>query len=425
MFKDASRKATNPPIQAPSPGRFRKSLKNALGYAAGLLPGAGIFFKLAKDRAERRMDAHERAISNISNSNRLDELYEVICADIARDMGLDEVRILRVEANGRKKLVAKKWVGRNDFAPEQHAHELERGSGHVSSICFHEKSIIHLSVTGGEAVVHRVRPNGPSGAEWEAIDVSGEEAKLLENARRYGIREKIAIPLLDGDEVIGVIVADNRTTQKKIQNHTIKSLAQRAAIASLTIKMMESAVTDRLTGLFNRRHFDDAIGPHELSVAQRNNTPCSVIYFDIDNFKSINDAWGHNVGDKVLKSLVETVSNYLRRADVFVRYGGEEFVILLPGTDLEGAVSIAKRVLNAVASTPARITDESFLPFTASFGVVQYNPGRDHSITDVVERADTVQYIAKKSGKNRIVVDLGEPDELKTRTIKPEPKEAS
>ncbi|MDD3990757.1 MAG: GGDEF domain-containing protein, partial [Desulfobacteraceae bacterium] len=153
--------------------------------------------------------------------------------------------------------------------------------------------------------------------------------------------------------------------------------------------------TDTLTRLANRNSFIES-ATVEMERARRYGSPLSVLILDIDNFKSINDSFGHNEGDRVLRNTAALLRSNLRSMDKPARWGGEEFVMLLPGTDLDGAVAAGSRLCSAIAAaslTPHRTV-------TASIGASGYVSGE--SLDDFVGRADTALYRAKNSGKNRV-----------------------
>ena len=160
------------------------------------------------------------------------------------------------------------------------------------------------------------------------------------------------------------------------------------------------ALTDELTGLANRRHFVESLEA-ELSRYNRFSNVFCVAMLDLDKFKLINDTYGHDAGDKVLKSLAQILSTKLRKYDVVGRLGGEEFGIIFPNTALEGAVIACEHVANAIRACEV-ITDKSAIHFTASFGVTEVN--EEARETDLIlKQADKALYKAKDTGRDRVV----------------------
>lgn len=154
------------------------------------------------------------------------------------------------------------------------------------------------------------------------------------------------------------------------------------------------ATTDQLTGAYNRIKFSEVI-KHEISKARRYNSHLSLIIFDIDHFKKVNDNYGHLVGDNVLKSLSSIVQSLIRTSDLFARWGGEEFILLVSETCLDGAYTLAEKIRTKVESYNFEGVDR----VTISLGVCQFSKG--DSEDDLIKSADDALYRAKNSGRNR------------------------
>ena len=166
------------------------------------------------------------------------------------------------------------------------------------------------------------------------------------------------------------------------------------------------ASLDPLTGAFNRRTFIELAGK-ELARSRRLDTPLSLVLLDIDHFKRVNDTHGHLAGDEILKRFAEVVRDQLRREDVFVRYGGEEFCLLLPDVPGPGAVALAGRVRRAV-SKAAFVADGEAIELTVSAGVAARLDEGPEALDALIARADEALYIAKNRGRNRVAaVSLG------------------
>ncbi len=174
--------------------------------------------------------------------------------------------------------------------------------------------------------------------------------------------------------------------------------------ALLYREALESALRDSLTGVANRAALEAAL-KREVSLSQRHKLPLSVLLLDIDKFKKINDTYGHAVGDTVLQTLTQGVNACIRTSDVQARYGGEEFVVVLPGTDRNGAVLLAARIRRHIESlccaVPAASTATA-LRFTVSIGVAAFD-GQEDS-TSLVHRADQAMYAAKQLGGNQVSI---------------------
>lgn len=159
------------------------------------------------------------------------------------------------------------------------------------------------------------------------------------------------------------------------------------------------AYHDALTGLYNRRAYQDRMD-ETLANLQRYRVPASLMICDIDFFKKINDAHGHNVGDLALKKLAELLVERLRKNDIITRYGGEEFAVILPHTDLAGAVIAGEGLRSYIAKAVFSYKGRT-IPLTISVGISAFN--RDDTPEAVFERADHALYLAKKSGRNRVM----------------------
>ncbi len=163
-------------------------------------------------------------------------------------------------------------------------------------------------------------------------------------------------------------------------------------------KMLEKlATTDPLTKIYNRLKLNELLA-FEVKKSDRYKLPLSLIMFDIDHFKDINDTYGHDIGDEVLIKLCESVSASIRETDVFARWGGEEFIIMLPNTADEGAQVMAENLRKVIENT----NFGSVGVVTASFGVSEYCP--DTNMRDVLKKVDDALYEAKKGGRNKVVL---------------------
>ncbi|HIE59298.1 MAG TPA: GGDEF domain-containing protein [Hydrogenothermaceae bacterium] len=152
-----------------------------------------------------------------------------------------------------------------------------------------------------------------------------------------------------------------------------------------------------LTGLFNKGKFNKVL-KKEVERAKRYKRPLSLIIFDIDHFKRINDTYGHKVGDEVLKELAKIIKSVIRKADFVARWGGEEFVILAPETDLDGALNLAEKLRQTVEKHQFPTVKN----VTISLGVAQYIDGETPE--EFIIRADMALYKAKENGRNRVEV---------------------
>ena len=164
---------------------------------------------------------------------------------------------------------------------------------------------------------------------------------------------------------------------------------------------MEMAITDGLTGLYNRRFMTTHL-EQTLEQAQRQERSLAVLIADMDHFKSVNDTWGHDAGDAVLKELAERMRGSVRGVDLVCRFGGEEFVVILPDTDLDTAGVVAERIRSRVAAEPFRLPDGKLIERTVSVGIGALQAATD-TVETILKRADGALYDAKTGGRNRVV----------------------
>jgi len=159
----------------------------------------------------------------------------------------------------------------------------------------------------------------------------------------------------------------------------------------------ENAFKDYLTGLNNRLYFNE-MSKQQLQLAKRGNYIFSITFIDIDYFKNINDTYGHDVGDEVLKEVAKSIQKYSRDSDLVFRFGGEEFIVLMPNTSLKGTIITANKLRLAITKN---LMANKQLNLTTSFGVTAYQKS-DKTIEEIVKRSDTLLYQAKEKGRNRV-----------------------
>lgn len=225
----------------------------------------------------------------------------------------------------------------------------------------------------------------------------------------------VAVPLFspNGGAVIGVLGLYGRSDDEPFSEsdvHTLRSFAVQASVAIENVRLHEAtqyaSITDTLTGLWNLRYFQQR-AEEEVERASRFAHPLSMAILDIDRFKEVNDRYGHLVGDQVLAEVARRVSAEVREVDTVARYGGEELVIVLPETDLEGARATAERIRASVAGVPMvaeRGADGRVeLRVTASLGVAGF-PAHGRTAEELLRSADRAMYAAKAAGRDRVEV---------------------
>ena len=171
---------------------------------------------------------------------------------------------------------------------------------------------------------------------------------------------------------------------------------------------VNAAVTDPLTGLYNRRYLES----HFERISGRlkdDGKPISLLMLDIDHFKQVNDTYGHDAGDQVLQAVGKRIVSNLRGFDTAIRFGGEEFVILLPDAPLSAAVNTAERLCKAMSSAPVPVTNGGdAIAITASLGAATMMAG-EGSLEELLRRTDAALYQAKESGRNRVISSVADP----------------
>ena len=264
-----------------------------------------------------------------------------------------------------------------------------------------------------------------------------QDSGFLSHPLLPNTRAEMAVPIIIGESLFGVLDVQanevNHFTEDDVRIKT--TLAAQIAVAvqnarlfsehkrvedelrntkeSLEVMNMElrfafeheqhMARTDALTGVNNRRNLFE-LAEHEFDVAKRYQQPLSIIMFDLDHFKNINDTYGHSIGDKMLERVAQVTHAQLRDVDIIGRYGGEEFVIVLPVTNAQRALLLAQRILETVSAIRLQ-TDHGTAAITLSIGIAEtiHSP-QDESVENVIRRADEAMYAAKQAGRNRAVI---------------------
>jgi diguanylate cyclase len=230
-----------------------------------------------------------------------------------------------------------------------------------------------------------------------------------ENVTQFGhtlkrSEKELAEPNSSLETIVSHLLASTKSIQasmglmrQQIQDsrHEISALQERLE------KISEEAMTDSLTGLVNRKGLTKAIEAAISSIGELTSSPC-ILMIDIDHFKNINDTHGHLLGDNVIKVVSDTLNNQIKGKDTAARYGGEEFCVLLPETELQGAIKLAESIRHIVENTKIKRakSQEEICRITVSIGVTRYR--LKEPISDFFERADKALYRSKNDGRNRV-----------------------
>jgi diguanylate cyclase (GGDEF)-like protein len=222
--------------------------------------------------------------------------------------------------------------------------------------------------------------------------------------RWYQIQEKV-VTLQDDRNVLISFALDislQKEAQSKLIDTHVKLTKQTQALKEAQEKLKEQANRDPLTNLYNRRYFSD-ISEQIIALAKRTKSPLSLIMIDIDDFKKVNDTYGHNIGDEVIKLLSNEITASIRESDVVARFGGEEFAVIFPNTDGVNAFKLANKLRENIEN--ARYIDgKESIGFTISIGLDEFNLENDATVSDSLNRADKALYNAKATGKNRVSI---------------------
>lgn len=230
-----------------------------------------------------------------------------------------------------------------------------------------------------------------------SVDIPGTDLnnEIGNMARAIGVFKETAQRLQESRDEMEVTVLELTDTQDRLENQAA-DLAEMAESLEFERQRVEKlSITDRLTGLYNRQKLDQVIA-EEAERAKRYDHPLTLILFDVDHFKSVNDTHGHLVGDQVLTGMAQTVSESIRAVDIAGRWGGEEFMVICPETDIAGCTELAEKIRKAIESVDFPVVGRK----TASFGIAKVRT--DEKIDAAIQRADEALYSAKQHGRNRV-----------------------
>jgi len=240
--------------------------------------------------------------------------------------------------------------------------------------------------------------------DYEMPIIDGYE--LIKLVRTKYPLEELPILVLSGTEDTAIIArflkngANDYIPKPFINEEFIARISNSLNILDMFKKIRNMAMTDHLTGLHNRAYFYQA-GEQLLAIEKRSSTPLSICMIDIDNFKSINDTYGHDTGDRALKYIANALKNHIRESDIVIRFGGEEFIILLPNCIAKEAYKVIDNLTKTLSDSIFYLNDGGELRITISSGVTS----EIGSLDSMVMKADKYMYIAKQSGKNRVYTE--------------------
>jgi diguanylate cyclase (GGDEF)-like protein len=262
-----------------------------------------------------------------------------------------------------------------------------------------------VRIAPGRGVIGSVYANGE--ALWVA-DVSALPG-LHGRRARYRTKSFVALPISAGQEVLGVVCLTDRLDNLAFSREDLAALRMLVAPASLALArerarsdaeaFAQAATIDPVSGLFNRRYFEERL-EEELHRARRHKTPMALMMVDIDDFKGVNDRYGHLAGDAVIRSVADILRRSVRRFDLCTRFGGEEFAIVMPGSGPEHSAAVAERIRQLIEEFRLDEPELAALRVTVSIGL---SVSHELSPRQLIEQADRALYTAKRGGKNRVV----------------------
>lgn len=259
------------------------------------------------------------------------------------------------------------------------------------------RSRIHEHDCGNSEAVcaHLHRQEHPPGCQYVCVP-------LATQGELHGLLHLHGIPASDAENI-----PDAANHRRQLIHSASEHISLSIANLKLQDHLRQQSIRDILTGLYNRRHMEESL-KREIARADRSGRPCGVIMVDVDHFKKFNDTYGHQAGDALLKGLGAFMQGHVRGEDIPCRYGGEEFILILPGADREGAFKRAEQIRAEVESNLQVPYDNGFLPpVTISLGVACY-PIHADSAEQTVKAADAALYHSKQDGRNRVTISTGD-----------------
>jgi diguanylate cyclase (GGDEF)-like protein/PAS domain S-box-containing protein len=334
-----------------------------------------IYSEQAAEKAKIQAQALKQALDELASQLDLSQVLRRILVSLKTVLNYDSATLFLRDQDKFKVVAARGF---------QHTSRLINRTFPATDLLLREIQMVKTPIILDDA------RNDPRFEKWEGSDM---------------VRGWMGIPLIRHDEFIGLMTIDNYNPSAYTQEDASLALsfANSAAIVIENARLFEQtqqmALTDTLLGIFNRRYFYE-LAQKEFSRSKRYQSPMSIIMIDIDHFKNVNDHYGHLAGDQVLMQFVQRIQEELRTSDILARFGGEEFIILLPETNLGDATQVAERLREVTAQYPfLLVTAQAFI--TISLGVSCFR-FTTLSLDHLIDESDKALYEAKQFGRNRV-----------------------
>lgn len=328
-----------------------------------------------EDRLSKHYEVAKLLMSTLDLRELIEKMLKIVIDVTDSEMG---ILYLCEEAETGEVLVPHVYYGTKAGLPT-----LKMGEGHPGRAAMDRKIIILDS------------PKSPS-------------SEMLELGFAQVLPKQIAnLPLVYKDKVLGVLVLGTLKEYSEEDRHIFEYLSSQISIsldnAIMHQKIQELSITDPLTRLYNRRYLNTKL-EEEWSRSIRNNQPMSFILSDADNFKKVNDIYGHDKGDEVLRGIADIIRKNIRKEDVGARFGGEEFVVVLPNTTSQDALILAERIRS---NSESKVYDWMGKPVTLSIGIATFPELSLKNYDELIHAADQAMYKAKVGGKNMVIISDG------------------
>jgi diguanylate cyclase (GGDEF)-like protein len=339
---------------------------------------------------------NERVFVQLERSKR--EQTILYRASQALGSALDEEAVLDAALGAVAEIAPYDFAAVTRYDPDTRRHTVRRAIGDGAETYANLSFRDNMSLT---AMAVKNRHYLPYRGEFD----SDQQTVYTRNANLRGMDSLLILPLVVRETAIGTLALATRRKNafRSSVRPALQVVANQLAVAlsnaRLVARLEMQATTDGLTGCYNKRAFQEELDL-KLKAAERFNRSLSLVVTDIDHFKSVNDTYGHSVGDAVLAELGQILRRTKRETDVVARFGGEEFCLLCEETDTRGALQLAERVREELAATVFQ-TELGRLKVTCSSGVATY-PNNARSKDLLFELADRAMYAAKQSGRNRV-----------------------